>query len=310
MRSDMKYSIVAVIAGLAAATPVSADCPDTALDASRIGWSSLQFHAAKFFFSVDTEVTTRSLSASDLPEILITTAEGRPVQPDGLVQEIAFATDAFGRHTIMSLLVNADSGAALQRTTHDSGGRYRHRVYRFTDKGAYHKTRWPVGKTEEKLPADRWEEWSEAGEDLRPYPHDAVGELVTDPSGLLYIVGAAKLDQPGDHFEILTYVRKHVHRVHIEVTGTRMIKVNYKERQGANSKHRKDKKQALRLLIRGEPLDDGDDQDEFELLGLRGNIEMLLDPVSRAPLQLTGKVKIAGKVTMRITELVRMESAD
>jgi hypothetical protein len=50
-------------------------------------------------------------------------------------------------------------------------------------------------------------------------------------------------------------------------------------------------------------IDDGDSDDQFELLGLRGDIDIHIDPVTRAPIQLEGKVKIAGHAVMRLTHL-------
>ena len=40
----------------------------------------------------------------------------------------------------------------------------------------------------------------------------------------------------------------------------------------------------------------------FELLGLQGDLELLLEPVARIPVQLSGTVKIAGQVTIRLQE--------
>ena len=36
------------------------------------------------------------------------------------------------------------------------------------------------------------------------------------------------------------------------------------------------------------------------MLGLRGKLELLLDPATRAPLQLSGNVKVLGGVTLRL----------
>jgi hypothetical protein len=101
-----------------------------------------------------------------------------------------------------------------------------------------------------------------------------------------------------------------VHRVHVEVTTPETIKVDYQERDGESSVERKGKQQVITLLIRGEALDDGDGEDEFELLGLRGDIIMHMDPKTRAPLQLSGKVKIAGQVTLKIKSLIARQASN
>ena len=305
----MKYPSIAFISFLFAAAITAADAKTARLDPDRLGWSEVQFRASVLFFSVDANIVLRPLAVTDVTDQLMEPGEGAAIVADESVQQLVFTTDFIGRHTTAELLVNAGTGAALQRTSHDSGNRFRHRIYRFTDIGAYQRTRWPVGKDEEKLATDRWPEWSEAGEDLRPYPDAAMGEIVTDPGGLLYIVGAAQLAEPGDEIEILAYVRGHVHRVQIEVTQPETISIDYRERAGEASVERKGKQQAITLMIRGEGLDDGDDKDEFELLGLRGDIRMHMDPKTRAPLQLKGRVKIAGNVTMRIKELVLRQAS-
>jgi hypothetical protein len=56
----------------------------------------------------------------------------------------------------------------------------------------------------------------------------------------------------------------------------------------------------LRLALQGLPVPGGDPDEDLELLGLRGRLELLLDPATRAPLQLSGNVKIVGSVTLRL----------
>lgn len=300
---------IAQLAGAGAGAEAGADSGVDAnsLDASRIGWSNLSYRATKFFFSVDADISIAAASADQITGQLMEPGEGKAVTPSGNTQTLVFRTAAFGRNTTATLIIDSDTGAALQRTSHDSGKRYRHRIYRFTDSGAYHRTRWPVGKAEEQLPADQWAQWSEAGEGMNPYPDAAVDSILTDPGGLLYIVGAAPLDEPGDVFVINAYVRRHVHRVEIEVAGMEQIKVRYSER-GTTDVERHGKRDALKLLIRGKVLGDDDGKNEFELLGLRGDIVMHIDPRTRAPLQIEGRVKIAGHTIMRIRELVLNDS--
>ena len=306
----MKHLTIIITAVINTASLSAATATEGHFDPDRIGWSEAQFHAAKLFISVDTHVALIDHPAADVIDKLMEPGEGVAVAPDDYVQQLVFTTEFFGRHTISDLLINPVTGATLQRTSHDSGNRFRHRIYRFTDTGAYQRTRWPVGKDEEKLPADRWEEWSETGEGFRAYPATAVGRPVTDSGGLLYIVSAAHLIEPGDKIEILAYARSHVHRVQVEVTTPEAIKVDYLERNGESSVDRKGKQQVITLLIRGEALDDGDGEDEFELLGLRGDIIMHMDPKTRAPLQLNGKVKIAGQVTLKIKSLIVRQASN
>jgi hypothetical protein len=66
---------------------------------------------------------------------------------------------------------------------------------------------------------------------------------------------------------------------------------------------RRGKVRPLRLSLQGLPVPGGDPEDDLELLGLRGRLELLLDPATRAPLQLSGDVKIVGTVTLHLAAL-------
>lgn len=273
------------------------------LSSDRLDWSQLRFHASKFFISIDADVSLSEVAATDIEGLLIEAGEGTAVAAAPPNKSLVFTTEAFGRKTRAEVLLNTATGATLQRTSHDSGKRNRHRIYRYTDVGAYQKTWWPVNDDEEKLPPERFKEWSKFEEGMRPFAEAVHGQIVIDPGALLYIVGAAPLEKPGDKIEVLAYARKNVHRVQVEVAGMEQIKVKYGQEGGANPGERKGKVNALKLLVRGEMVDDGDDDDQFELLGLRGDIDIHIDPVTRAPLQIKGDVKIAGKATMRLTRL-------
>jgi hypothetical protein len=90
----------------------------------------------------------------------------------------------------------------------------------------------------------------------------------------------------------------------MEVTGTRAVKVDFVETSAASgTRRRQERIEAIALRLRGVPMDaPGDDDEPFELLGLRGDLELLLDPQTRVPLQLKGRVKIAGPLTVRLRE--------
>lgn len=288
-------------AALASLFPFAATAAD--LNPDRINWSQLSFHASKFFVSIDADVFLSDVPPDVIEGALTEPGEGEAVAVAGPSKALVFTTGIMGRKTRAAVLLNAEDGATLQRTSHDSGKRNRHRIYRYTDIGAYQKTWWPVGEDEENLPIDQWRKWSKYEEGMRPFAEAVHGEIVTDPGALLYIVGTAPLKKAGDRVDIYAYARKNVHRVTIEVAGMEEIKVNYEQQGGPGAGQKKGKVDALKLLVRGDMVDDGDSDDEFELLGLRGDIDIHIDPVTRAPIQIKGDVKIAGKAVMRLTRI-------
>jgi hypothetical protein len=186
----------------------------------------------------------------------------------------------------------------LQQVTLDTSGRLRERTYRFTDIGAYHYTRRPAERREEALPPTTWTDLSEG---MRPFPEDVGGQPVTAPTLLLWLAAAADLSRRGDQLEVLAFSRRHVNRVTIEVTGYRAASIDFTEQRPADQpRRRRGKVQAIALRINGSPVDAAAEEEPFELLGLQGDLELLLDPATRTPLQLRGQVRIAGDVTVRL----------
>ncbi len=302
----MRRFIIPMIALVAGASVANTETNGVFLDPARIGWSSVEYRASLLFISIDTAVSIEVADPVNLPGILIEPGEGKGAEPGDAVTRVRLMSNGLGLHSEISLFLNTDTGLALQRVSHDTGKRMRHRIYRFTDIGAYQRTWWPVGDAEKSLPRDRWPEWSERAEGLYPYPEEAFNAIVTEPGGLLYLVGAAPLNKVGDEFEILAYIRRHVHRVRIEVVGIEDIREKFDEYQGGTRIKRKGTIPTLKLLIRGEVL--GDEDEDFEMLGLRGDISMNMDLITRAPLRVTGAVKIVGQITMRIQRLDRVET--
>ena len=105
--------------------------------------------------------------------------------------------------------------------------------------------------------------------------------------------------------DVLTFSRRHVHRVSIEVTERRPTRVNFTQTSAHGTERRQGEIDALVMQVRGSPLDPPADADEeFELLGLRGDLELLLDPATRVPLQLRGHVKVLGRLSVELRQAV------
>ena len=287
LRNGLFVRSVILVAGVFISGPVvSAD-----LDPARVGWHRLEMQASKFFMSVNTSAELQIVDQEDVSEVLTGAGQGEPVPAAGEVARLRYQLQGLGRNSLTTLHLDADRGSALQREQEDSGRKLRHRIYRFTDVGAYHYTRYPA-KGEEGLPKSQWTDNTQG---FRPYPDGAVGHVVTDPTALLYVAAAGALVDTGDEISILTFARRKVARVDLKLVGTESVKVDYQrdqqQFQGTVS--------ALRVLVDPDPLEGGDD-DDFEFLGLRRDIELLIDPDTRIPLQLKGHAPVVGLVTFRL----------
>lgn len=262
-------------------------------------WSRLEFSASKFLMTARFSVEVRQRPAADIGHSLLGVPRGLPVAPGDAVLELAYRMSGFGQQSTATLWADPASGASLQQTEVDSGRRQRVRDYRFTDLGAWHFSRWPASRSEESLPPAQW---TRLGEGLRAYPATIGDRPVASAITLLWLAASGHYVRPGERSEVLVFSRGQVSRVGIEFRGQRSIQVDYREQDASGTRRRRGKVDALVLAIRGQPVEPAGGDDKFELLGLQGELELLLDPLTRVPLQLSGTVRIAGQVTVRLQE--------
>lgn len=298
-----RLSLFPVLAALTCFTAGMAGAEATApatLDPQRPRWSALEFTATKFFLSASSRIEVRQLPASALGSELRTPPLGHAVAAPAAVIEVTYTSEGAGHDSVTRLWIDPADGAALQRRQSDRGSRLRERIYRYTDIGAWHYTRWPATQSETSLPA---QQWTRIEEGLRAYPQAVQGQRITEPSALLWMIAAANLSRPGDRLDTLAFSGRSVSRVTIEVTGRRKTGLRYQERRTNSS--RSDSIDALVLRLGAVRIDDPSDTEDFELLGLRGNLELLLDPETRAVLELRGQAKLLGRITVRLTAMTQ-----
>lgn len=294
--SSLLLMLLALVPGLAGAGI-------TTLDPARVGWSEIRMTASKFFLSAESRLALRTVTGETVtPDLLVVTDQHfTPLVPGAVVLELIYDTRGAGRKSRLTLLMDPVTGAAIQRVQHDQDRKPRFRTYRFGVEGAYHRTFWPATASEKSLqPKD----WTRTSEGLRAYPVPPGKQPVIEPTGLLYAIAAASLDKLGDTADMLVFRRRDTQTVRITVLPSRELSVSYDEVWPTGTIRQNGKVKPLRLSLRGLPVPGGDpEDDDLELLGLRGQLELLLDPATRAPLQLSGDVKILGKVTLRLAEL-------
>ncbi len=277
--------------------------PSPVLDPARVGWSEISMTATKLFLSAEARLTLSMVPEAPIHSELLSIPGMRTIAPGAEVLQTVYNAGGLGRRSRITLLMDPANGAAIQGTNHDLEGKHRYRVWRFGETGAYQRTRWPMNRAEESLPPAKWTKTSEGA---RIYPVDPAGQPVLESTGLLYAIAAAALDKPGDQVELLVFRRRDTQIVHVEVVAPRAISVNYSEVWPGGAVQRRGQVTPLRLRLRGLPVVDSSGKasdDDFELLGLTGTIELALDAETRTPLMLSGSAPIFGKVTLRLTEV-------
>lgn len=285
--------VLSAIAPVGGAADISRGTP---FDPSRVPWTSVEFEASKFFITATAGIQVTPRAIGEVAGQLASTPTGKPVEPEASVLELHYRASGVGRDADMALWLNPRSGAALQYRQVLGGGRSRLRIVRFADIGIFERSRRPAKQEEESLAP---EQWSNRAEEPSAYPPAARGEAVIEPISLLWLVSAAELRKPGDRMAVLAFSRHDVYRVTAEVTGSGKTRVDYRERRAGIDKTRQGAVRALHIHIRGINIEPNK-EDDFELLGLRGEMSLLLDPVTRVPLELSGSAKIVGQIAMQL----------
>jgi hypothetical protein len=271
-----------------------------AFDADRVAWNEARLKASKFFLSLEVDMTLREITGEAAATELEDKDDWQGLQPPATVLDMRYVSDGLGRRSEVQMLFDPADGAMLQRTTYDTGNRYRLRRYRYGSGEVLRETRRPNAGEESLAPAA----WSREGDELHDFPADRLSGPVTEPAALIYLAAASGLDTPGEGFELSAWADDRLRTVSVLVLQPESIRQDYRFADAGADDHRKGDVEAVRVAIRGRPLDDASeaDDDDFELLGLT-RLELYLDPDTRAPLMLTGRLSRFGQVAFRLERL-------
>jgi hypothetical protein len=199
----------------------------------------------------------------------------------------------------VELILEGATGRVLQRRSLETGKRLKYRVYRFGDDGALRRTWRPRHGEEDAAP----ETWSERSEQWFPVPDRLSGEPVSEPGAMVYLMTASDLRSVGDRLLVHAFLSSDetVSRMEAEVLSPNGVEYGYRLVAPTGDAGRSGRTEAIRIAIRGLPAT-GADADELTLFGMT-DVELLLDPPTRAPLELRGRIGLFGTVHFRLERL-------
>jgi hypothetical protein len=209
------------------------------------------------------------------------------------------------RTSRLELWLDPASGAALQRSQLETGSKTRHnrlRSLRFTDSGISLSTRRATDETIDGA-VERWP----MSQVFKPYPEELPSRaVVSEPSGLFYFLAVAPLESPGDEVTTHLFSQGRVVSVSLAVEERIEVGVDYlASGSGASAQRRMEgRMQVLRVRLGGRPLVKGNEEADFRLLGLGGDIEIFLDPENRLPIRISGEIPGAGRGRVRLRRVV------
>lgn len=228
----------------------------------------------------------------------------KPVCPDG---------DSLWQMTVQSHLANSreqvliwmdpESLQVFQRSRISEGKQRRMKQYRLLEQGIYRERREPL-EGERGLPTDQW---SKSSSVQRAFPEELPdGASLLSPYALLVAASSGPLNQQGDSWTQYLYTDLDYLKVDMVVSGVEELAVNYKLTQNGSVREVKSDVPALVIELHVQPIG-AVPEDKFELMGLTGRVSILIDPVTRLPLQIRGSAPNMGETSI---DLVRAAVPD
>jgi len=271
-------------------------------DPGRVAWSELEYRASKLGFSTTSRVSLAAVSAKREIGTFLDTENGSglmPTRPEMLKQTISSSFS--GRNSTSELWFDPQTAVAYQAVQLTTGKRHRYRAYRFAERYVHSFLRKPE-RDQKTLPPARW---TETRDERWPHPSWAGERLVvTSPSALFYILSTAQLEKPGDTVVLPVFSRTAVNLMRIRVEGETRQKVDFRvATPGSKSTRIRGRRNVLKITLTAQPLDKALKSD-FQFLGLQGNVEILLDPQYRVPLEIKGSIPHAGRVKVKLRKIV------
>ncbi len=273
---------------------------DGKLDPSRVKWHSLNYKSYVVFFSMNVKVQLKPISQAATSTALLTPPKGQGTMPRmDPSYRIDLNSKLLGRKSFISLWFDPD-GKAFQRTQTDTGSKQRVKTYRILDNGYYsHETKPKQNETE--LPPGKWTQVGEGNKTFSKMPPG--GSIVSEPTALYYLVSASSLDKPGDIFEKYIFTKHGIYQLRLHAVDYQEIETDYNRVQHDQKQPVQGEHKTLHITMNATPLDPAGAND-FDFLGLKGDIHLYMEPSTRVLLQISGKADIIGRTDIKLKEVV------
>lgn len=278
------------------------------LDANRVPWTHLSYHAKNFWVDVKTKVLMESMPADAVKAALIKNLQGDALQVPCTGSYKITANTVLD--SIFQPPVKIDNQVWFDPKDATAFGRIRLRkgeddfkkVYRFTKQGVFRHRREPKNEQEIKLETDKW---TNVVDTFYPYNLDQLGcPNVSERLLLVYIASAAEITENNTPFDFCNFGKRQLFRVRLQPEGFHSVKTNFFLKQNKVEHIKKGETKALKLKLETRPLDSNLKKVEnFSFLGFHKNIAFFIDPVTNLPIQISGEIPTVGKATLKLNEV-------
>lgn len=267
--------------------------------AARQPFRCLDFAAEQLIFKGATRICARRAAASEMEEWLPAGDPHEPkmpaLSPGAALVRLDASADLSGRRSEERTFFEPATGRALQRTKVKLGSDPYRKSYRFGESAL----EWTRSAPKSREEGERSEPaWSKVENLSAPYPGGGQCRVYSEPILLIYLAAAHDWDQQKS-LDFCMFAGKKWSRIEASLAGSRPFAARYLE----NGKERQ-VEQAKVVVLKASGIGDAKGEDPIELLGLRGDIEIFLDPGNGLPIAIQGEMPWLGQVT------VRLEKAD
>ena len=277
------------------------------LDAGRVRWTDLTFHATNFWVEVSTSIQLVSLPAAEVETLLLPSPKGDPVQPETpqLYQMTIHTTiDPKFRPSVNifdRIWFNPSDAAALGRIRQRRGEDDFKKMYRFTRQGVFRHQIEPKDKKEALLAP---ENWTRRSDNFYAYDTAKLGcSGITERSLLIYILSAADISKTGNPLSLCVFEKRQLHRVQPRAEGKHPLKAAYFEKSSDKKIEIAKEVEAIKIALDAEPMEsDLDEVENFSFLGLHKDIVVYIDPARFIPIRVTGTIPTVGNVELNLRE--------
>ncbi len=263
-------------------------------------WHQVHLTARKLFMKAEASITVERCSVGSVAADLLTPPLGLAVIPTtGMVDVIRIEADLpFGRSERIVVWVDAVTGAVLQNEKRRFGHGDYWKVRRYTGDGYYEWRTEPDLAEDTQRPPPQWSDRWEHHVVLSPPPPP--GAVIIDPYSILAILPA--VERSRDALYVIS--RGSAAQVRLRRLSPRDARGRARVVWPGGSRDASFRKaNAFRLEVVPTEGVDADDV-ETGLFGLRGSCEILIDPGTTVPLEITGKAKSIGRVRIRLDRAV------
>jgi len=278
------------------------------LDANRVPWAKLFYQAKNFMVDVTVDMHLESHSADEVKAALIESQQGAalPIPSEGaykLTNNIII--DSIFQPPVKianQVWFDPKDATALGRMRLRRGEDDFKKIYRFTQQGVFRHRIEPKDQQEAR---EDPEKWTDVRDTFYSYSLDQLGCVNASERLLLtYIVSAVEQLENNKPLFLCIFGKRQLFQVQLKSAGLHSVKIDYIEKKQQTEHRRQDEVEAHKILLESQPLkSDLEKVENFSFLGFHREIAFYVHPASRLPIQISGVIPRAGRVTVKLHEV-------